>query len=75
MRLRFEESEDPVGFAIVKENGMDTDTIFFETVGILSYEGGEPVLFTDSEFSGVLHLEELKEIVTFMEKKIDNGRI
>lgn len=70
MKLKFEESKDPKGFAIVKEDGINTDKVTFETVGIISYVEEEPVLFSDEDFSGILHLGNLKEIVAFMEDKL-----
>lgn len=62
MNIKFEETELCY---IVKEDGIDTDKVKFETIGLITKEKN-PCLKIDDDFSGILELDVIKQIVNFM---------
>jgi len=63
-RLKFEEKNLSW---IVKEDGIGTDRVKFETIGLIPKDKEAPCIKIDDDFSGILDLKTMKKIVQFME--------
>lgn len=61
-----QESEDK-GFWVVQEYGINTDKVKFETLGLIFIDDLGINWHISEEYSGIIELEELKQIVNFME--------
>jgi len=64
VKLKFEENEL---CWIVKEDGVDTDKVHFETIGLIPKDKEHLCFNIDDDFSGILELNIMKEILNFME--------
>lgn len=65
MKLKFEENEL---CWIVKEDGIDTDKVRFETIGLIPKDKEHLCIKIDDDFSGILELDIIKQILNFMEE-------
>jgi len=64
-KLKFEETELCY---VVKEEGIDTNKVHFETIGLIPKDKENLCFKIDDNFSGILELNTIKEILNFMEK-------
>jgi len=63
MKIKFEENEL---CWIVKEDGIDTDEVHFEKIGLIPKDKENLCLKIDDNFSGILELDIIKQILNFM---------
>jgi len=62
MKIKFIDKEI---YWLVEEDGIDTDKVHYETIGLIPKV--EMCLKIDNEFSGILELDVIKQILNFME--------
>lgn len=68
MKLKFDkQGDDNIWF--INEDGKDTDKIKFENLGFIFIDELGINWNIAEEYSGIIELEELKQIVEFMEKR------
>lgn len=74
MKVKFKEVMENI--YEVREDGKDTKGVEFELIGFITFCFKNPLdnsLFIKEDFSGVIDLESLKEIVKFMDNQKIKG--
>jgi len=76
MKLRFEEEKGVDGMFLVYEDGKDTEKIKYEFVGILCLVGKEKEHFLniDENYSGLIAVSEMKQIMDFAEQNKEESK-
>lgn len=70
MKLKFTE-ESLLGYWIVQEDGKDTEKTSYEILGIIFKDELGIHWNIHEDYSGIIELEELKQITNFMENQND----
>lgn len=69
MELKFTENKELINYYSIDEVGIDTDSVSYEHLGIIFKDELGINWKINDEYSGIIELDELKQIIKFMEEK------